>query len=482
MATLTVYDNFTKRKNSTKRPSGGTSVNVKLKENTSMENPVFIVKGLLNANYCEYLGNYYFVNDVVFVTNEIVELHCSMDALATNKNNIIGSPQYVSYYTHVNNDIVDTRLSTKTVPTTQVSTGSFSKLGNGSSYLVGVTGVDGVTIYACDRSTVDDLLPSDKLDAVMDNWHDNLQNIRDIDIDISNIISVVKSGVLAFVTVAVNLVEMLFEVDHSLNTFDSSQGSVRNCFILPLAVSELGGTSSDIMLGRLNTGKSGNKGLTRVIHDSAVVSIPWQATDWRRNTPYHNIYLYIPYIGLVTLPTSELIGANTITINVSIDTYSGNAIFQAVASNNQIVGHWTTNLASSYAIGTSNIDMSGMAQNVVNAGVGVASGIVSENYVGAVGSVLGLQNGISMYNTTIGCNSGMAGQGLGNNCRCISVFHDTTVEPSSVSAIKGTPYNGVIHIPSSGYVQCVNADVETTAYGNEKNEINNALNSGVYIE
>lgn len=482
MATLTVYDNFTKRKNSTKRPSGGATANVKLKENTSLENPVFIVKGLSNANYCEYLGNYYYVDDVVFVTNEIVELHCTMDALATNRDGIIGSPQFVTYYSHTNNDIVDSRLSTKTVPTVQTTTDSFSRLGTGSAYLVSVTGVDGVSVYACDRATVDDLLPSDKLDAIKENWLDNLQEILNISIDTSSVINVIKSGVEAVITIAKNVLQMLWEEQNSLWCFDSSQGSVRNCFILPLPVSELGGSSSNIMLGRLDSGKNGNRGLTRVIHDSATVSIPWQATDWRRNSPYHDLYLYIPYIGMMSLPTSELIGASSITINVSIDTYSGNAIFQAVASNGCVVGHWTTNISSSYAIGTSNIDMSGMAQNVVSSGVGVAYGVVNDSPVGAIGSALGLQNGISMFNTTIGTNTGMAGQGLGNNCRCISVFHDTTINPHSISAIKGEPYNAVMHIPSSGYVQCMNANVETNAFGNEKDEIDNALNSGIYIE
>ena len=43
---LILYKNFSKRINSTKQPSGGTSATVKLKAGTSVENPIFLIDGI----------------------------------------------------------------------------------------------------------------------------------------------------------------------------------------------------------------------------------------------------------------------------------------------------------------------------------------------------------------------------------------------------------------------------------------------------
>lgn len=486
MAILRYWSNFSKRKNSTKQPTdaSGTEITVNLKEPTSLENPVFIVTGLMNANYCQFNGSYYYIDDVVVVTSSIVEWHCSMDALATNKSAIVGSSQYVAYYSHNNTEIVDSRLSTKTTATVGVNTESFERIGEGSSYLLSVTGTDGVSVYACDRSTVDTILPSSVLTNIKNNWDNNLDAIKNIQTT-WNVTDAIKTCVS-------NLCEMFWEQANSLSCWDGSQNSIRNCYIIPVDKDELGGSSSEIILGRLATSKYGNKGLTRIIHDSATVTIPWQGvTDWRRNAPYMCIYLYIPYVGLTQIAPSQVMDSNTITVNASLDTYSGACLFQVVGSNNTVIAHYSTNLASSYAIGMSNFDVMGTTQNIVSAGSQIAGGIgaivpkehdVISGTNSIIGGALGLCNSIETFNTSIGTNTGMAGQGFGNNVRCITVFHDTTVSPSSVSSIMGTPYNGVMSIPSSGYVQTVNASIDNVAYGGEKDTINSMLNTGIYIE
>lgn len=93
---LIIYDNFSKEVNSTKQPTGGTTVNVVMKENTSILNPVFMIDGVnLNANYCKFNNRYYFINDIVLNNNNIYELHCTIDTLATWKSPILSSDQYV---------------------------------------------------------------------------------------------------------------------------------------------------------------------------------------------------------------------------------------------------------------------------------------------------------------------------------------------------------------------------------------------------
>lgn len=68
------------------------TINVKLKESTSIMSPTFMVKKNF-LTYCKYnylrltidstnsIYRYYYITDVVSLTNEIIELHCELDAL-----------------------------------------------------------------------------------------------------------------------------------------------------------------------------------------------------------------------------------------------------------------------------------------------------------------------------------------------------------------------------------------------------------------
>lgn len=94
---LNVFTDFIKRRNSTKQPTGtGTEYSVYLKEDCSVENPVFLIDGInLNANYCLWNDHYYFIDDIIVTTNNIYELHCSMDVLATFKSEISEYSGYI---------------------------------------------------------------------------------------------------------------------------------------------------------------------------------------------------------------------------------------------------------------------------------------------------------------------------------------------------------------------------------------------------
>ena len=69
MATLTTYS-FAKRKNSTAQPSGGSQIDVMLKDGTSLLAPVFLLNtASVSFNYCSFEGRYYFVTDIKSINN-----------------------------------------------------------------------------------------------------------------------------------------------------------------------------------------------------------------------------------------------------------------------------------------------------------------------------------------------------------------------------------------------------------------------------
>lgn len=93
MATMIFYSNFSKRENSTKQPTGGTSYNVAFKEGFSIKGGTVKLQvkfdTAITYTAAKYGSRYYKVDDVVSVTNNIVDIILSLDALATYRNAII---------------------------------------------------------------------------------------------------------------------------------------------------------------------------------------------------------------------------------------------------------------------------------------------------------------------------------------------------------------------------------------------------------
>lgn len=483
MATINAWSNFSKRKNSTLQPTGaGTAITAYLKDETSIAQPVFVLTGdHFDYNYIQFNGRYYFVDDVVSKHNNLCEVHCTVDVLATYKANIQAASAYVLYYSHSNTQIVDQRLSTKTDITILSTTQAFNNLGTGESYMLTAIGEDRTCIFACDKSDIDGLFDSTVLTSIKTGW-DNMVSDVDTAVDAISVGSV-EDMLRALFKCWLEFIKTQGAVTTTVLFCDDAQKFVKNCFVLPIDKSNIGGTLQMVHLGKWISNANGNKGFPRICHDSATLGIPWQASDWRRNEPYHEIYLYIPYIGLIAIPASEVIGVSNITVNVAIDTYSGVTSFVVNADNGTVIGQYSTNIAAPYAVGSSNINLTQSGAQIVASAAAIVGGAVTGNVAALSAGALGIVNSIKPFDSSISGNGGAAGMGLGNTVKCFTVFHDTTVSPSSVSAVKGTPYNGVMNLSGvSGYVQTSGASIDIAGYGNEKDVLNNYMDGGVYIE
>ena len=93
--------NTDKRMNSTKQTfTASHSLSCRLKEPTGMVNPTFIVSGLTKGslyNYCSFEGRYYWIDNIVYLTNNVEEVHCHLDPLATYKSSILNTQAMVIY-------------------------------------------------------------------------------------------------------------------------------------------------------------------------------------------------------------------------------------------------------------------------------------------------------------------------------------------------------------------------------------------------
>lgn len=468
MATAYTYT-FSKRHNSTKQPTSGTSVDVNLKGGCDLIAPIFLLEhsGTPTFNYMSFEGRYYFVTGIKSVRQNLWEISCEVDALATWKSAIQAASPYVLYYSHTNMEIVDRRLSIKTTQTTESEDGAFDYFGKDSVYVLSVVGEDHVAQI--------EVTLNDMKGIVSQSFLQMLEN------QIANVSLPANDSLIDF---AGYICDLLTAEAMSFTYVGKITDCIKNAYVLPITSGAWGGTLVNIMLGKCNTGVDGYELTDRIMHDSATVYIPWQATDWRRNAPYHEIYLYIPAIGFTSISPSDVVGEVALHVDLSLDKISGDVIFE-VGTASKVIGYYTANVAVNYPVGGSPVDVT-KAVTAIGGGIAaVASGV--NPAVLATAEALGITNALSPQPTCIGGNSGGAFLGLtgysGHKIYCFTVFHDTTVAPSSVSAEKGTPYNGVLSLSSvSGYVQTAGASVAGNMTDTERETINNLMDGGIYIE
>ena len=317
MAQATFYTHA-KRHNSTSVPSGGSAHDVELKGGADLIDPVFTMQfsGTPKYSMMEYEGRYYFITGIRSIRQDLWEISGHVDVLATYASEIRGTSAFVLYHTHNNTELSDRRLGVKTTATVQSASGAFDTFGavtpSTCGVVVNVTGEDSCAAYSLTQANARDLLNE------VDNWYEN-EAMPDP-----------PPGTSIFGTIEEALTwfcNCIFNAFKQLIATGKASDSIKSAFMLPFTASSMGDVSETIQLGKYKTTMTGARITNRTRGDGATVSIPWQATDWRRNAPYHEIFLYLPFIGLVNISPSDVIGVTSLYVHVEVDLLSGDTIF-----------------------------------------------------------------------------------------------------------------------------------------------------------
>ena len=486
MSTLTMY-NFSKRKNSTAAPaSAGVDFDVTLKDRTDILNPVFrlALASFPAYNYAQFLGRYYFVTGIESVTTDIWDISCSVDVLATYKSAIQSTSAFVLFDTTANTEVIDTRLSLKTTKTVTAESGAFTVLGNGTSAVLSITGKDSTSTYAMSVSQAEGIL------SELEAWlgRSTSSPLGGADMPLRPRADDGGGGIFSSVEDAIQDVSDTLTRGFRQFIYTGKAGdSIKDARIIPIDLTSIWTNLHNIYLGDYQINSfAGHKlptGSSRIVTDVAAVQIPWQFTDWRRNSPYTELYLYIPYVGMIHLNASELIGETVINVFALVDGATGDALF-VVSVNNRRIAQYNTNIAANMPIGASNVTPLQAVTQIGAAVGGVAATIASHGSVlPAMAGLAGIIGNAQPTQTTIGSNTGAISLAIEKDVRCYCVTHDTNVSPDSVSAIMGTPARAVKSLSGlSGFVQTVGASVAGMMTESERDAINNLLNGGVYIE
>ena len=448
MTEIVLY-HFSKRKNSTKRPTGqGTEVPCLLKSATTFQNPMFILQkpmnDMLQFNYAKWADHYYFIDSTTSINAGQTEISCTEDVLATYKNEISNYTCFIersSNQTTLANDTMyiptnDWVLSTRNVSHKEkIMTSTYSQ-----QYIIRVVSRTGVASYYINGN--------------------QLNNLLDYMYTESNFTDVITDAITKLMFDPFKYIVDLKWIPFVDSAFDNSNDEAI----------QLGFWDSGVTAKRIDEDTVVNFSYSFAF-DNPLYAI----TDFRYYSPsFSNYFIKLPFIGVVALNPYKI--DESVNALYQFDATSGlcNVFLQSkkvVFASYQFqlsvpvqIGYASTNIAQ---LTTSAVSLvgAGLQGNIAQ---GISSGIEAGRSITAPE--------VSMLGTIGNISNILNNQILEfNSYACTSINPDGASEgyaDGTVRSISGL----------SGYIKCRNASIEISGFTGDQEAVNNYLNSGFYYE
>lgn len=478
MSITATFYTFSKRKNSTARPSGGSSKNIYIKDPSSVLSPQILLEtsNPTAYNYCYIptFDRYYFISDWVS-DHGMWQANCVVDVLASWKNSINSSVQYVVRSGSKSNTyVVDNAYpmtSEFTHQTTSISSKPFGNSGE-SRYILGATNCDtsggtkigGATYYHLTEAQM------------------------------TSIISTLLSGDYF----GIGATEAAFGITPALvKTIMSPIEYIGECYLLPYNILE-----NQIALAapfKCGWWSIPNLSASYPIMDSSfgnkAVKI-WEQTNivlpshpdnthgfYTNLPPYTKHTLYAGPFGTVQLDPAYIANSASITLLVEADfkgwcrllvrtdSSHGDSVFTLAQCN------VSTPISLSQAKNNIFTGMANIVQNGANLGISTSEGNIS----GIIGSAAGVGNAITtMFPSFEGKGAGASIAALTRDWFIESSFSRLT---ESASGIFGSPLMESIELSElSGFCQIQEPQIDFACYSSEHDEIAQFMSNGFYLE
>lgn len=442
---------FSKRKNSTARPSsGGISINVNLKNGTNVLNPAFLLTGDIEAyqlyNYAKWNDRYYFINNIQLERNNLLSISLSIDVLATYKSEIGNYTCFVErsasdYDIMLNDNYLSQRL-TSAVSTTSLSS-PLPRWSETGSFIVRTIG--------------------------------QASNASSIGITSYSMTSNQLYQVLRFLFTESNFD---FLVDTSVKSFFNPFQYIVSVDWFPFNVIAFGTSVDTVKLGWWDSGINANIVDKTSLNFTIDVDLPESVySDFRRKSMYWTILkLNLPGAGVIYLNPYEC--SHTLSIFYAIDIATGETLIRVYNKNSSyLICTASGKMSSSISIGQLQTNE---VPNIKNALSGIGS-LLSGDIFGALNSVVDTTINTAQPTPCINGSAGNMGAIL-NNPR-ITISMNQYESKDFPLANCGRPLMQNVRIGSlTGYVKCGNASLNSEALDTVKDAINNYLNGGFYYE
>lgn len=483
------------KRNSTKQPATtGTQVDCHLKEATSIESPTFIVSGFsLDWNYCQAFGHYYFIDDIVITTNNVAEISCTQDVLATYKTDIGNYTAFVeraanNYDVNVKDPYISMRQPVATSATAQTT--FFTSPETNGQYLLRVLGKNGIKQYKMGDTGLG-LFLQGLYNSGSGSYIDDFKNSITFSQDIVDVGSD-------------ELVELLIEANYNPGQ------NIISCKWFPFDVNA--GTAEAIWAGYHNTGHAAFPVTDKIKTIMSDVQMP--AAYYNDFRDYDNEWsrynIYIPGIGNTDLDASSL--SSGLKIIYVADLTTGSVIAYLRNGSGHILsvltgmvgvdiqlafGSAVSELMSQLDIGSKvtkastklfeKIDYLNIGNKIGQALKGINAGDIAARNIGQ--SVGGISQAASMM---------IANSSFQDNAKVVGIpgtLANVIAQPNILvtvlrygskdipTSVLGRPvYKNEAISTHSGYVKCDAASIDIGGLSDDKAHVNAYLNSGFYYE
>ncbi len=457
---VTLYSNFSKRKNSTKQPTtGGVIKDVKLKGECSYTRPSFFLADTEKYTYLKAWGNYYFIAERLYDINGASYVNCTIDVLASFKTQILATSAFVKYSSSdYSLKIIDNRVTPLIEQRVGVSSED-TDFSTNEAYIITCIGQDGGVVnyytgYAGLISIVESLLRK-----TTSWWQSIFASLQD--------------ALGCLISVRAVPIENL------------STGQGRNVYLGAL----------DLEIGSLPTLTDIRPGYYT---DSFYLTIDRTYTDFRKSSKYTSLFLYLPFVGKIELSADDFVDSEGVSIKLVANAMTGNIIYRVGNDGGDIVGIYNGTFGRQIPI--SNIQLTNVAQSLGQvagalaigggilglgeAGVALGGGLTLSAGASAISSSVGALSSFMQHSATmIGGYSGGYGEMINTRVYLSVDEQPTRIEPSNLTGLYGNPCSKVRQISGlTGYVETIGFSIDINETDEIRGMINNAMNSGVYLE
>lgn len=454
---------FSKKINSTKRPSGGTSYSIILKAPSGVLDPVIQLDigqdGNPSAyNYCyiQEFDRYYWVSNWKW-ENRLWTAECKVDSMASWKDSIGSSTEYVIRATSARNmSIMDglyPMTTVRAINKVDITSPFTDNIANGM-FIIGILGYDNSGVGATEY------------------WALSNANMRGL---CYRLLSDINYMNLDFTEISEQLSRAIINPMQYLVS----------CIWVPFQISNLGEVNT-IKVGWWEIAGSAGHRLSQSeltwTYSYSIGSLPKHPSNetYKFMAPYTKYYLDFAPFGYIDIDPSDFVYSNSMVFDITVDLISGLGtlrIQDTAGNNNPVYGLYTSQVGvpMTLSANTQNILSAGIAATQIGVGIltgGTAGAIIGS---GAIGNVADF---IIPKVQTLGSNGGIGLYKAPPKLTCI--FRYTTPEDP---VHNGYPYMQSRTINTlSGYILCDNADPDIACTDTELREIVGYMNSGFYYE
>ena len=472
--TIYTWSGFKKKRNSTKIPTdAGSSYTVNIKEPTSVDNPRFVITSSdFGISYVQAWGNYYFVTNIVSITETVLELHCEKDVLATYKTDIGNYTAFVSRSASSYDITLHDGEISQAQEYIQEAEGARTTILAGAAqpgaYVIRVVGYSGVNSFLATKSQINALLNY----AFDQNNYDTGGSWVDF---FGDTIAAAFCNPFQFIV--------------DVRWIALSASMVTTLSALPTDRVYLGYFDTNIDLPVLDPSAANP---TPLLFDTYVPAIPSEYyNDFRDyDASWAKYDVYIPGCGNYAVDPVAV--QNGISVDHGIDTLTGEVIAQVYSGTSDPgrtllfetrgtagvpiqVGQVTSNGGSSFGLA-----------NVLKTPLEIGKSLISKF------NILAQDNDVPYVPTsTIAALCGDQASVVGSvgSMGCVQLNPDLFVTKRILKAkdlrtnTLGRPLCQNVQISNlSGYVLCADASVDIAGESGDKSAVNSFLNGGFYYE